>query len=95
MRCGSGRLFTATQESRVFPNAQHLLCRFHALRAAFRRLRAHVPSGHARRLWTEQLTGLFRTSSKRTVHRRLDTLQAETHGSPPHAVVAQLLAKLP
>ncbi|RPJ36660.1 MAG: DDE domain-containing protein [Planctomycetaceae bacterium] len=81
--------------ARVFPHAQHLLCRFHALRAAFRRLRAHVPSGQARRLWTEKLTGLFRTPSKRTVRRRLDRLQAETHGSPTQAVVARLLAKLP
>jgi transposase-like protein len=81
--------------ARVFPNAQHLLCRFHALRAAFRRLRAHVPSGQARRLWTEKLKGLFRTPSKRTVRRRLDTLQAETYGSPTQAVVARLLAKLP
>ena len=81
--------------ARVFPNAQHLLCRFHALRAAFRRLRAHVPRGQARRLWTEKLKGLFRTPSKRTVRRRLDTLHAETHGSPTQAVVARLLAKLP
>jgi hypothetical protein len=29
------------------------------------------------------------------VRRRLDTLHAETHGSPTQAVVARLLAKLP
>lgn len=81
--------------ARVFPNAQHLLCRFHALRAAFRRLRAHVPSGKARRRWADKLTGLFRTPSKRTVRRRLDTLQAEAQASPAQAVVTRLLAKLP
>jgi hypothetical protein len=32
----------------VFPKAQHLLCRFHALRTAFRRLSNQVPSGNAR-----------------------------------------------
>src|SRR5882762_8154407 len=39
--------------ARVFPNAQHLLCRLHALRAAFRRLRAMCPvvkpAGYGRR----------------------------------------------
>jgi transposase-like protein len=81
--------------ARVLPYAQHLLCRLHALRAALRRLRAHVPSGHARRLWTEKRKGLFRTPAKRTVRRRLDMLQAETHGSPTQAVAARLLATLP
>jgi len=79
----------------VFPNAQHLLCRFHALRAAFRRLRQQVPSGNARRRWADKLKALFRTPSKRTVQRRLDTLQIEAHGSPAQAVVTRLLAKLP
>jgi transposase-like protein len=81
--------------ARVFPNAQHLLCRFHALRAAFRRLRQQVPSGTARSLWADKLTGLFRTPSKRTVRRRVDKLQAEAQSSPAQAVVARLLAKLP
>jgi len=81
--------------ARVFPNAQHLLCRFHALRAAFRRLRQQVPSGNARRRWADKLKALFRTPSKRTVQRRLDTLQSEAHGSPAQAVVTRLLAKLP
>jgi transposase-like protein len=81
--------------ARVFPNAQHLLCRFHALRAALRRLRTQVPSGRACRRWAEKLIGLFRTSSKRTVRRRLATLQAEAQNSPAQAVVTRLLAKLP
>jgi transposase-like protein len=80
---------------RVFPNAQHLLCRFHALRAAFRRLRKQLSSGKTRRRWANKLTRLFRTPSKRTVCRRLDRLQAEAHGSPAQAVVARLLVKLP
>ncbi len=81
--------------ARVFPNAQHLLCRFHALRAAFRRLRTHIPSGKVRRRWADKLKGLFRTPSKRTVRRRLDKLQGEAQNGPAQAVVARLLAKLP
>jgi transposase-like protein len=84
-----------TAIARVFCNAQHLLCRFHALRAAFRRLRKQLPRGKTRRRWAEQLKGLFRTPSKRTVRRRLDKLQAEARDNPLHAVVVRLLAKLP
>ena len=84
-----------TAIARVFPHAQPLLCRFHALRAALQRRRAHVPRGHARRRWADNLKGLFRTPSKRTVGHRLDTLQAEAHDSPAPAVVARLLAQLP
>ena len=79
----------------VFPDAEHLLCRFHALRAAFRRLRKHLPSGKARRPWANKLKGLFRTPSKRTVRRRLSKLEGEAHNGPAQAVVARLLAKLP
>ncbi len=81
--------------ARVFPNAQHLLCRLHALRAAFRRLRQQVPNGNARRRWAAKRKALFRTPSKRTVQRRLDTLQSAAHGSPAQAVVTRLLAQLP
>lgn len=81
--------------ARVFPNAQPLLCRLHALRAALRRLRQQVPSGNARRRWADTLTALLRTPSKRTVQRRLDTLHIEAHGSPAQAVVTRLLATLP
>jgi transposase-like protein len=81
--------------ARVFPNAPHLFCRVHALRAALRRRRQQVPSGTARSLWTDQLTGLFRTPSKRTVRRRVDKLQAEAQSRPAQAVVARLLATLP
>jgi hypothetical protein len=41
------------------------------------------------------LKGLFRTPSKRTVHRRLERLQTEAQDSPAQAVVARLLAKVP
>jgi transposase-like protein len=81
--------------ARVVPHAQHLLCRFHALRAAFRRLRQHVPGAQARKAWAAKLKRLFHTPSKRTVRRRLATLQAETHGSPAQAVIGRLHAKLP
>jgi transposase-like protein len=81
--------------ARVFPHAQHLLCRFHALRAAFRRLRAHVPHGQVRKTWAAKLQKLFHTPSKRTVHRRLAKLHAEAQGGPAQAVVGRLRAKLP
>jgi transposase-like protein len=84
-----------TAITRVFPHAQHLLCRFHALRAAFRRLRTQLPSGTARRRWADTLKGLFHTPSKRTVRRRLETLHAAALHSPAHAVVTRLLATLP
>ena len=84
-----------TAIAQVFPRAQHLLCRFHALRAAFRRLRKHVPSGNARKRWADQLKELFRTPSKRTVRRRLKRLQTEAQDSPVQAVVTRLLAKVP
>ena len=84
-----------TAIARVFPHAQHLLCRFHALRAAFRRLHKHMPSGQARRQWAAKLKQVFQTPSKRTVRRRLKRLQAQAQDSPAQAVVARLLAKVP
>lgn len=80
--------------ARVFPHAQHLLCRFHALRAALRRLRAQVPDGTTRTVWAATRKALFHTPSKRTVHRRMATLQAEAHDGPAQAVIARLRAKL-
>ncbi len=79
----------------VFPQAQHLLCHFHALRAAFRRLRAQVPAGLLRQAVAAQLKSLFHTAGKRTVRRRLAKLFAQTDGNPAQAVVARLMAKLP
>jgi transposase-like protein len=86
---------SVTALARGFPQAQHRLCRFHALRAALRRLRVHVPSGTARRVWADTLKALFRTPSKRTGQRRMHTLHAEAQGSPAQAVVTRLLATLP
>ena len=84
-----------TAIARVFPTSQPLWGRFHALGAALRRLRAQVPSGPARRLWADQRKALLHPPSKRTVRRRLNTLQAEVQGSPAPAVVPRLLATLP
>ena len=84
-----------TAIAQVFPHAQHLLCRFHALRAAFRRLRQHVSHGTVRRRWADHLTRLLRTLSKRSGRRRLEKRQAEAQASPAQAVVARLLAKVP
>lgn len=79
----------------VFPPAQHLLCRFHALHAACRRLRANVPAGPLRQAVVTQRKSLFHTVAKRTVRRRLGTLHAQTQGGPAQGVVARLMAKLP
>ena len=79
----------------VFPQAEHLLCRFHALQAAFRRLRAAVYSWKDRQVWVARLSRLFRTASKRTVRRRLAKLQAAALGTPVAGVLARLTAKMP
>ncbi len=79
----------------VFPHAQHLLCRFHALRAAFRRLRAQVPAGPLRQAVAAQFQVLFHTPGKRTVQRRLATLKDQTADGPAQGVVTRLMAKLP
>ena len=79
----------------VFPRAQHLLCRFHALQAAFRRLRAQVGDWKERQRWIAPLKGLFQTPSKRTVRRRMAKLQRQAQGSSAEGVMARLAAKLP
>jgi transposase-like protein len=79
----------------VFPQAQHLLCRFHALQAAFRRLRKQVRDWKERQRWVTPLKRLFHTSSKRTVQRRMDKLQAQAQGTPAEGVITRLAAKLP
>ena len=81
--------------ARVFPNAQHLLCRFHALRAAFRKLREAIRNWKERKGFVESLKGLFHTPSKRTVKRRIEKLQADAAGTPAEGVIARLFAKLP
>ena len=79
----------------VFPNAQHLLCRFHALKAAFRRLKKGIKDWKERNVWGEKLKTLFHTPSKRTVKRRLERLKRETEGTPAFSVITRLMAKLP
>ncbi len=79
----------------VFPQTQHLLCRFHALQATFRRLRKKVKNWKERQRWVTPLKTLFHTPSKRTVRRRMDKLQTQAHGTPAEGVVARLTAKLP
>ena len=79
----------------VFPGAQHLLCRFHALQAAFRRLRAQVRDWKERQRWIAPLKQLFHTPSKRTVRRRMAKLQRQAQGSSAEGVMARLAAKLP
>lgn len=79
----------------VFPNAQHLLCRFHALAAAFRRLKEAIKDWKERSVWAERLKKLFHTCSKRTVTRRIKKLQAQAQGTPAKGVIDRLFAKLP
>ena len=79
----------------VFPHAQHLLCRFHALQAAFRRLKAVLTAGAGRRLWASQLGRLFHTTDRRTVRRRLEKLRQQAQGTPVAVVIARLIGKLP
>ena len=79
----------------VFPNAQHLLCRFHALKAAFTRLKKSIKNWKLRKVWSEKLKTLFHTPSKRTVIRRLKRLKKEAEGTPALGVITRLIAKLP
>jgi len=79
----------------VFPQAQHLLCRFHALRAAFRALGQQVQSWKGRQAWIDPLKRLFHTSSKRTVKRRMEKLQAQAQDTPAEGVFTRLASKLP
>lgn len=79
----------------VFPQAQHLLCRFHALRAAFRALRKQVKDWSARQVWIDPLKRLFHTPSKRTVRRRMNKLQTQAQDTPAEGVLMRLAGKLP
>ena len=79
----------------VFPRAEHLLCRFHARQAAFRRLRKQVKNWKERQRWVTPLKTLFHTPSKRTVQRRMDKLQTQAQGTPAEGVITRLAAKLP
>jgi len=77
--------------SEVFPQAEHLLCRFHVLRSLFRRLRkAGVWES---KVW--KLAGkLFRTRDKRTVRRRVARLCGWVEEMGKGEVVSGLLEKL-
>ena len=79
----------------VFPAAEHLLCRFHALKSAFRRLKRSIPDWKGRSVWVKKLKTLFHTPSKRTVQRRVDKLQTQAEHTPAKGVFDSLLAKLP
>jgi transposase-like protein len=81
--------------ARVFPNAEHLLCRFHAIKAAFRRLKKAIPNWKGRKEWAEKIKKLFHTPSKRTVKRRLARHQAQAEGTPAAGVFTRFAAKLP
>jgi transposase-like protein len=77
----------------VFPEAEHLLCRFHVIRSVFRRLRkARIFSSKI----YKAVGKLFKTSYKRTVRRRIDRLQKMLQPlSAVTRVLGGLEAKLP
>jgi len=79
----------------VFPRAQHLLCRFHALHASFRRLRKKGMDWKERQRWITPLKTLFHTPAKRTVQRRIEKLQTQAQDTPAEGVITRLVAKLP
>jgi len=76
----------------VFPQAEHLLCRFHVLRSVFRRLRK-AGVGHSE-VW-KWVGKLFQTRDKRTVRRRVARLCGMLDGLGKGEVVSGLLLKLP
>jgi transposase-like protein len=76
----------------VFPHAEHLLCRFHVLKALYRRLRqAGVWDSKVWKLARK----LFQTSDKRTVHRRVARLGLLLEGLGAGEVWVRFLSKLP
>lgn len=79
----------------VFPGCEHLLCRFHALKAAFRRLKGAGLSFKEQTAWGKKMAELFHTRDKRTVKRRLSKLEQNAQGTPVEGVIGRLLEKLP
>jgi transposase-like protein len=79
----------------VFPAAQHLLCRFHALRAALDKVKEVLGDSRVCKALVEGLKGLFHTDCKRTVKRRIAKLQAQVQGTPAEQIITRLGAKLP
>ncbi len=76
----------------AFPDAEHMLCRFHLIRSVFRRMRKIklFNSGIC-----EKTGKLFKTKYKRTVVRRVEKLKDELEKTGKSWVIAGLLAKLP
>ena len=80
------------------PRLSHVPASVGSLSRPRRRLAPPAGAGAqwpSRRLWADQRKALLHPPSKRTVRRRLNTLQAEVQGSPAPAVVPRLLATLP
>jgi len=77
--------------SEVFPQAEHLLCRFPLIRSVFRRLRK---AGVWESKGWKAVGKLFRTRDKRTVRRRVARLCGLVEGFGKGCVVSGLLEKL-
>lgn len=78
--------------AKAFPNAQHLLCRFHVIRSIFRRLRKHHIFDWGIRT---KVGKLFKTKYKRTVLRRIEKLKTLLGLPLIEAVLGGLMVKLP
>jgi len=76
----------------VFPDAEHLLCRFHVIRSVFRRIRK---AKLFKQDLCEMVGKLFRTCYKRTVERRIEKLKAKAASLQSEHVLSGLLRKLP
>ena len=76
----------------VFPNAEHLLCRFHVIRSVFRRIRKAKLFNHD---LCKMVANLFRTCYKRTVTRRVEKLKEKAESLQAEHVLSGLLSKLP
>jgi transposase-like protein len=76
----------------IFPHAEHLYCRFHALQSLFRRLRkAYIFSAQVFKL----VCKLFKSPYKRTAQRRCEKLQNLLERLDAGHVLSGLLTKWP
>ena len=76
----------------VFPDAEHLLCRFHVIRSVFRRIRKAKLFDQG---LCQMVGNLFRTHYKRTVKRRVEKLKERASILQAEHVLTGLLGKLP
>jgi len=76
----------------VFPQAEHLYCRFHVISSIFRRLKKYRMFDSK---WFRLVGRLFQTRSKRTVLRRVGKLEDSLGEEKSPRILGGLLKKLP